>query len=194
MTDVTKIVQNWDNESEAARGEVVSAMYAELRENARRHLRKEHRMYELQPTLLVHEAYLRLINASNVRLADRAHFLGLAGRIMRQILVDEARRFSAGKRDRSLQTQFSSEIESDAPQVHDILELSDLLDGLEAIDPVYTQIFEARAFAGMTFEECAQALNTSVSTVKRKWRIASAWLREQLKEQLKEPPSAAGTD
>lgn len=177
--DVTEILKNWAEASEAARGEVVSAMYEELRNNAQNHLRKEHRMNELQPTLLVHEAYLRLMKASNVDISGRTHFLGLAGRIMRQILVDEARRFNAGKRDRALQTRLTGEHESDAPAVHDIIELSELLDGLEEVDPLYVQIFEARAFAGMTFEECATALDMSVSSVKRKWKIAAAWLEEQ---------------
>ena len=177
--DVTRILQNWSNASDAARGEVVSAMYDELRKNAQNHLRNEHRMEELQPTLLVHEAYLRLVKASNVDISGRTHFLGLAGRIMRQILVDEARRFSAGKRDRALQTRLTGEHAGNTPELVDILELSELLDGLEEVDPMYVQIFESRAFAGMTFEECAEALDISVSSVKRKWKIALAWLKEQ---------------
>ena len=177
--DVTGILQNWANVSDDARGQVVAAMYDELRNNAQRHLSRENRMQELQPTLLVHEAYLRLVKASNVDLQGRTHFLGLAGRVMRQILVDEARRFSAGKRDRALQTRLTGEHGSDEPAVHDIIELNDLLDGLEEVDPQYVKIFEARAFAGMTFTECADALDISVSSVKRKWKIALAWLKEQ---------------
>jgi len=177
--DVTGILQNWANVSDEARGQVVAAMYDELRNNAQRHLSRENRMQELQPTLLVHEAYLRLVKASNVDLQGRTHFLGLAGRVMRQILVDEARRFSAGKRDRALQTRLTGEHGSDEPAVHDIIELNDLLDGLEEVDPQYVKIFEARAFAGMTFTECADALEISVSSVKRKWKIALAWLKEQ---------------
>jgi RNA polymerase sigma factor (TIGR02999 family) len=144
-------------------------------------------MDELQPTLLVHEAYLRLVKASNVDLQGRTHFLGLAGRVMRQILVDEARRFNAGKRDRALQTRLTGDHENGEPAVHDIIELSELLDGLEQVDPLYVQIFEARAFAGMTFEECSETLEISVSSVKRKWKITLAWLKEQ---GLKEQPSS----
>ena len=178
-TEVTQILQNWGNESDESRGRVVAAMYEELRSNARRHLGRENRMQELQPTLLVHEAYLRIVKASNVDLKGRTHFLGLAGRVMRQILVDEARRFSAGKRDRALQTRLTGDYEHDAPALHDIIELDELLDGLEKVDPLYVKIFEARAFAGMTFDECADALDISVSSVKRKWKIAQAWLNEQ---------------
>ena len=98
---------------------------------------------------------------------------------MRQILVDEARRFSAGKRDRGLQTRFTGDHEGANPATIDILELSELLDGLEELDPLYVKIFEARSFAGMTFEECASALDISVSSVKRKWKVAIAWLTEQ---------------
>ncbi len=180
--DVTHILHNWAQASDDARGQVVSAMYEELRSNARNHLRKEHRMNELQPTLLVHEAYLRLVKVSNVNISGRTHFLGLAGRIMRQILVDEARRSKAGKRDRALQTHLTGEYASDTPAVHDIIELSELLDSLEEVDPLYVQVFEARAFAGMTFEECASALDISVSSVKRKWKITVAWLEERSKE------------
>lgn len=177
--DVTQILHNWADASDDARGQVVGAMYEVLRNNAKNHLRKENQQNELQPTMLVHEAYLRLVKVSNVDISGRTHFLGLAGRIMRQILVDEARRFNAGKRDRALKTRLTGEHSSQAPAVHDIIELSELLDGLEELDPLYVQIFEARAFAGMTFEECASVLDISVSSVKRKWKVATVWLEEQ---------------
>jgi len=178
-SEITQILKDWPNASESDRGQVVAAMYKELRRNAQNHLRHEHRMNDLQPTLLVHEAYIRLVKAANVEIASRTHFLGLAGRIMRQILVDEARRFSTGKRDRSLQTRFTGDHEGTHPATIDILELSELLDGLEELDPMYVKIFEARSFAGMTFDECAAALDMSVSSVKRKWKVAIAWLTEQ---------------
>ena len=180
--DVTLVLQDWANVSDEVRGQIVGIMYEELRRNAQNHLRSEHRMHELQPTLLVHEAYLRLVKANSVNISSRAHFLGIAGRIMRQVLVDEARRFSSGKRDRGLQTRFTGDHENGTPDTLDILILSELLDGLEAIDPLYVQIFEARAFGGLTFEECATTLEISVSSVKRKWKIALAWLMEQYEE------------
>lgn len=180
MTEITKILQNWSSENDDARGLVVGAMYDDLRANAQRHLRNEFRMNEIQPTLLVHEAYLRLVKVESLDLSGRSHFLGLAGKIMRQILVDEARRFSAGKRDRALQTRLTGEFTDSGPASIDILELSKLLDGLEKLDPLYVQIFDSKVFAGMTFDECADTLDISVSSVKRKWKLALAWLKAEM--------------
>lgn len=177
--NVTQILHGWADASNDARGQVVSTMYEELRRSARSHLRGEHRMNELQPTLLVNETYLRLVKADNISINSRSHFLGIAGRIMRQVLVDEARRFSAKKRERGLQTRFTGDHASGNTEIFDILVLSELLTGLADIDPLYVQIFEARAFGGLTFEECASTLDISVSSVKRKWRVAIAWLKEQ---------------
>ncbi|MCR9260441.1 MAG: ECF-type sigma factor [Pseudomonadaceae bacterium] len=178
MTDVTKILLNWSNEPQAERGEVVAALYDELRDNAARHLHKEGGRGDLQPTMLVNESYMRLVNINRIDLQGRTHFFGLAGKIMREILVDEARRMRAKKRDIALQTQFEDDIADENLPVQDILELDELLNGLEDIDPVYARLFEARAFAGMTIEESAQSLDMSVSSVKRKWKIVIAWLKE----------------
>ena len=177
MSDITEILQNWSNESSDDRGRVIAAMYDELRRNAAAHLRNE-RHADLQPTSLVNEAYMRLINITRIDLKGRNHFLGLAGRIMREILVDEARRMRAAKRDHGLQTRFTGEhVGSDMP-ISDILELDEMLTALEEIDPIYVKLFEARAFAGMTIEEAADVLDMSPSTVKRKWKVALAWIRE----------------
>ncbi|MCR9279363.1 MAG: ECF-type sigma factor [Pseudomonadaceae bacterium] len=177
MSDVTQILQNWSNESEADRGRVIAAMYDELRRNAAAHLRNE-RHGDLQPTSLVNEAYMRLINITRIDLKGRNHFLGLAGRIMREILVDEARRLRAAKRDHGLQTRFTGEHVGNDMPITDILELDELLSALEEIDPIYVKLFEARAFAGMTIEEAAEVLEMSPSTVKRKWKVALAWIKE----------------
>lgn len=179
MSDITEILQNWSDGSSEDRGLVIAALYDELRRNAAAHLRNE-RHADLQPTSLVNEAYLRLININRIDLNGRQHFLGLAGRIMREILVDEGRRLRAQKRDHGLQTRFTGEhLGSDMP-VSDIVELDEMLNELEAVDPVYVQLFEARAFAGMTIEEAAELLDLSASTVKRKWKVTVAWLQERL--------------
>ena len=178
MNDVTQILLNWSNESENGRGQVVAALYDELRHNAARHLSKESNQPDLQPTMLVNEAYMRLVNINRIDLSGRTHFFGLAGKIMREILVDEARRMRAKKRDVALKTQFSDDVVNDDVPVSDILELDELLKGLEEIDPLYVQLFEARAFAGMTIEETAEALGIGTATVKRKWKVAMAWINE----------------
>ncbi|MCP5180648.1 MAG: sigma-70 family RNA polymerase sigma factor [Pseudomonadales bacterium] len=179
MTDVTQILQSWSQQSRDDRGRVVAALYDELRRNAANHLRGERGVVDLQPTSLVNEAYFRLVNIDRIDLNGRSHFLGLAGRIMREVLVDEARKLRASKRDQALQTHFTGDFDSGATPLTDILQVDELLNELEAIDPQYVQLFEARAFAGMTIEEAAQMLDLSVSTVKRKWKVVMAWLREK---------------
>ncbi len=178
MNDVTEILLNWSNESENDRGQVVAALYDELKQNAARHLHRENNQPDLHPTVLVNEAYMRLVNINRIDLSGRTHFFGLAGKIMREILVDEARRMRAKKRDVALKTQFEDDIVNDDLPVSDILELDELLKGLEEIDPVYMQLFEARAFAGMTIEETADALGMGTATVKRKWKVVMAWIKE----------------
>ncbi len=178
MGDITHILLNWSSESKDRRGRVIAALYAELRRSAAAHLRGE-RDGDLQPTALVNEAYLRLVNIDRMNLDGRQHFLGLAGRVMREILVDEARRQTAKKRDRGLKTRFTGEHASDDVPVVDILQIDGLLNRLAEIEPVYVDLFEARAFAGMTIDETSALLNLSPSTVKRKWKAAVAWLNEQ---------------
>ncbi len=174
--EITEIIQHWSSVSDDAKGRVVAALYEQLRRNAASHLRGEAHV-DLQPTSLVHEAYDRLVNISRIDLNSRSHFLGLAGRVMRQVLVDEARRRRAQKRDVGLQTQFTEKFFGEEVQYADILELEEMLGELEQIDPLYVSLFEARAFAGMTVEETAVSLGMSASTVKRRWKVVLAWLR-----------------
>lgn len=183
MSDVTQILQNWSNESSEERGRVIAALYDELRRNAANHLRGERGVVELQPTSLVNEAYMRLIKIDRIDLQGRSHFMGLAGRIMREVLVDEARHLRAKKRDHGLQTRFTGEFIGNDTPLNDILYVDQLLTDLEAIDPEFVRLFEARAFAGMTIEETATELNMSSSTVKRKWKVVMAWLKERADSQ-----------
>ena len=191
--DVTRILQNWSNEDADERGQVVAVLYDQLRQNAANQLRNESNA-ELQPTSLVNEAYIKLVNISRIDLKGRAHFLGLAGRIMREILVDDARRRRAQKRDQALHTRFTGDyIDSQLP-VSDLLELDRLLHSLEELDPVYVKLFEARAFAGMTIQETAEAYEMSPSSVKRKWKVTLAWMRVQMNEQVATQDSTSNTD
>ena len=160
--------------------DAVAAVYDELRRIAAAYLRREHRANSLQPTLLVHEAYLRLA-AANPAWTDRRHFLGIAARSMRQILVDRARARGAQKRwaglDRvSLTDSLVRAAEEDAM----LPALDDALERLRQIEPAYVQIVELRYFVGLTVEEVADALNLSPATVKRRWAYARAWLFREL--------------
>ncbi len=179
--DITRILLNWSNEGADERGQVVEVLYDQLRQNAANQLRHESNV-ELQPTSLVNEAYIKLVKISRIDLKSRSHFLGLAGRIMRQILVDDARKRRSLKRDQALQTRLTGDyIDSQLP-VTDLLELDELLSNLEQLDPVYVQIFEARIFAGMTISETAQAYDMSPSSVKRKWKLTLAWMRVRMND------------
>ena len=182
VEEIGEIIQNWSASTADEKGKVVTALYDELRQNAAAHLRNE-RVLELQPTALVHEAYTRLVNITRLDLANRSHFLGLAGRIMREVLIDEARRKRSMKRNEALQTRFTGEYLGSNIPLPDLLELHELLNELEEVDPVYVRLFESRAFAGMTIAETAESLNISESTVKRKWKLALAWLKVRLDEQ-----------
>ena len=148
---------------------------------AARQLRKERADHTLQPTALVNEAYIRLVDQRQVDWQNRAHFFGVAAQIMRRILVDHARRHDASKRgdgvrcvsiDEARDVAASSEIP--------ILALSHALDRLETIDAELARIVELRAFGGLTIEEAAHVLGVSPSTAKRDWRTAKAWLNREL--------------
>lgn len=182
MGEITAILTSWSSAPKPSRARVLSAMYDELKRQAAVHLRGDRIANVLHPTELVHEAYEKLVDVSCIDMNGRTHFLGIAGRIMRQVLVDEARRARAQKRDDALQTHLTGDVmDLDLP-VEEMLTIDRLLSELETIDPMYSGLIEARVFAGMTFEEAADEFSVSVATVKRKWRIAIAWLREKLGE------------
>lgn len=160
--------------------EAVAAVYDELRRIAAAYLRREQRADSLQPTLLVHEAYLRLAGASPAW-ADRGHFLGIAARSMRQILVDRARARGAQKRWAGLdRVSLTDTLVRAAEQDAMLLALDDALERLGRIDAVYVQVVELRYFVGLSIEEVAETLGLSPATVKRRWAYARAWLFREL--------------
>lgn len=178
MTEVTQVLLNWSNESMDERGKVVAALYQELRGRAAGQINRDGNALGLQPTVLVNEAYMRLVKINRIDLNGRTHFLSLSGRVMREVLIDEARRLRAKKRDLALQTQLTGDFANHDTPVLDILEIDEILKGLESIDPLYVQLFEMQVFAGMTIAETAAALDISTATVKRKWKFAVAWVKE----------------
>ena len=154
-------------------------VYAELRRLADSSLRRERPGHTLQRTALVHEAYLRLIGNSQPDFEDRAHFLGIAARTMRQILVDYARRRNAGKRSAALREpleEASAAIERPASMI----QLDDALSDLEKQDPRKARLIEMRFFGGLTAEESASVLGLAVPAVRRELRLAQAWLEREL--------------
>jgi RNA polymerase sigma factor (TIGR02999 family) len=179
--DVTAILRDWSKGNAEALDQLLPLVYAELRRMAARQLQGERAGHTLQPTALVHEAYLRLVDQRQVDWRDRAHFFGVAALVMRRILVDHARRHAAGKRGHGIQClSIDDALEVAAPGQVPILGLDHALHRLQQADPELARIVELRAFGGLTIEEAAHVLNVSPSTAKRDWRTAKAWLARAL--------------
>jgi RNA polymerase sigma factor (TIGR02999 family) len=178
--DVTALLDDWSRGDRRALDRLLPLVYAELRRVAARQLRRERTGHTLQPTALVHEAYLRLVEQRNVEWQNRAHFYGVAAQVMRRILVDHARRQTARKRGDGAQRVPIEDIAETAAAEVPVLVLDHALGRLEQLDPGLAHIVELRAFGGLTIDEVAHVLNVSVSTAKRDWRTAKAWLRNEL--------------
>ena len=156
-------------------------VYDELRRVAGARLRKEPDAQTLQPTALVHEAYLRLIGSSRPTPQNRAHFFAIAARLMRQILVDHARRRRARKRgDGDTAITLAEPVLAPGMDVVDLLALDEALVALKAVDRRLSDVVELRFFAGLTIDDAAEALDVSTATVERDWTVAKAWLYERL--------------
>ncbi len=182
--DLTELLIAWGEGNEQARDELLHGIYDELRALAACFLRGERPDHVLQPTALVHDAYLRLVDQKRVAWQDRAHFFGFAARIMRQILVDHARRRAARKRggDRAGERlSLSGLLAADGERPIDAIELDEGLERLAELDERQARIVELRFYTGLSVEETAVALDTSESTVKREWRLARAWLLKWLR-------------
>jgi RNA polymerase sigma-70 factor, ECF subfamily len=178
---VTALLSDWSRGDAAALNQLLPLVYAELRRIAARQLRGERVNHTLQPTALVNEVYLRLVDQRQVEWQDRAHFLAVAAQTMRRILVDHARRHDARKRGDGVQC-VSIDDARDIPGTQELplVALDEALGRLEAVDPGLAKIVELRAFGGLTIDEAAHVLKVSPSTAKRDWRTAKAWLNREL--------------
>lgn len=184
--DVTHLLAQWAKGDDRALEDLTPLVYKELRRLAASHLRKERRSHTLQPTALVHEAYLRLVGQNNPLWEDRTHFYGVAARLMRQILVEHARRKRAIKRAaRTVSLEHALSFHQERGR--DLVALDNALTALEKLDPRKCKAVELRYFGGLSIEETAQLLGISAPTVKRRWSSARAWLRRELRR------AAAGT-
>jgi RNA polymerase sigma factor (TIGR02999 family) len=180
--DVTQLLRNWQVGDQSARDQLLEIVYEELRRQAARYLRRERPDHTLQPTALVHEAYLQLIDQSRVNWENRAHFFGAAARLMRRVLVDHARAHQAEKRG-SGEEKLALDEAMAVPQSKDlnILALNDALEELARMDEQQSRIVELRYFGGLSIEETATVTGVSPATVKREWAMAKAWLQTQIK-------------
>ena len=180
--DITQVLIDWSNGDREALDRLMPVVYAELRRQAARHLRRERGGHTLQTTDLIHEAYLRLVDQKNVRWQNRAHFFAVAAQSMRRILVDHARRRHRAKRGGpgiALPLEEGLVIAAEKSGA-DLLALDEALTRLAAIDLRQTQIVELRFFSGLSIEETAEVLGVSLTTVKSDLNIAKAWLRREL--------------
>jgi RNA polymerase sigma factor (TIGR02999 family) len=178
---ITSLVERVTKGEEQALSELLPIVYQELRKLSRRYLRRESNRQTLQTTALVHEAYLRLLGDQKLQWKDRAHFLGIAARSMRQILVERARARHAQKRG-GVQRAVTLEdrMLGQGQNTVDLLELDEALKALAALDSKQAEVVELRFFAGLTVEETAEVMGISPATVKRWWTLSKAWLRREM--------------
>ena len=179
--DVTRLLRQWSDGDKEALNQLVPLMYAELRRLAHQRLRHEPANRSVNTTGLVHDAYLKLIDVQRAHFHDRAHFLAMASRVMRRLLVDQARARRAAKRGGGVKVaELDEAIFVSEPQAEALTELDEALQRLEALDPRQGQIVEHRYFGGLSLEEIAEAVGVSLATVKRELRFAHAWLATEL--------------
>jgi RNA polymerase sigma factor (TIGR02999 family) len=178
--EVTLLLARWAKGNQEALDELTPLVYKELRQLAASYLRKERQGHTLQPTALVHEAYLRLVDQSNPNWQNRSHFYGVAARLMRQILVDHARRKQAGKRA-GQNVPLEDAVSFHKERSRDLVALDTSLTELEKIDPRKCKAVELRYFGGLSTEEIAQAMHVSSNTVLRDLRLAEAWLHQEMR-------------
>jgi RNA polymerase sigma factor (TIGR02999 family) len=177
---ISALLGKWRAGDQEALQVLIPLVYQELRQIAQHHLSQERCDHTLQSTALVHEAYLRLLKQGAGGVENRAHFLAVASRLMRQILVDHARAHRAAKRGGGLKIELQDAMAlQDAPEV-DLIALDNALNELAGLDPQQSRIVEMRFFGGLSIEDTAEVIGISRTTVKREWATARAWLRREV--------------
>ena len=178
---VTELLLAWGDGDQTALEQLIPLVHAELRRIAARYMARERAGHTLQPTALVNEVYLKLVDVERVRWQNRAHFLAVAARLMRRILVDVARSRRYRKRGGEVEhVAFDESAAIDIGRGHDMLALDDALDELARVDARQCQIVVMRFFAGLTVEEIATVIDVSPATVMRDWKLAKSWLLREL--------------
>lgn len=191
---VTELLSKWRSGDQEALHALVPLVYTELREVAHHHLRRERPGHTIQSTALVHEAYLRLVDQGAPKTENRSHFVAIAARLMRQILVDYARGRAAKKRGLELRADVNFEECPTLPNQPgpDLVAVDDALNALAQLDDQQARIVELRYFGGLTIEETAQVLEISPATVKRDWNMAKAWLAREMRRGSRGKSEEAG--
>jgi len=178
---VTQLLQKWNEGDENALAELVPLVHDELHRLAHQHMRRERAGHVLQTSALINEAYLRLVDQPQINWQSRAHFFGIAARLMRRILVDDARKRNASKRGGSfIQVPLENAENLAQEQAANVAALDDALQRLEKLDERQGKIVELRFFGGLSIEETAEVLAVSQRTIIRDWSFARAWLRNEM--------------
>ena len=179
--DITQLLERWGSGEATALDELVPLLYKELRRMAANYLRRERHEITLQPTALINEVFLRLIDQHEIKWQNRAHFFGISARLMRRILVDRVRVRHAAKRGGVQYSVSLSKADRIAGRQNvDLLALNVALQKLDKLNPLQVRIVELRFFGGLTIEESAEVLSISHATLERQWKMARAWLRCEL--------------
>jgi RNA polymerase sigma factor (TIGR02999 family) len=180
--DLTGLLVKWSHGDKGVLNQLLPAVYDELHRMAARYLRRERPDHTLQPTALINEVYLRLVDHNSVTWEDRAHFFGIAANVMRRILVDHARGHQAAKRGGSaIKLPLDEDLQGSLKHEEmDLVALDTALTQLAKIDSQQSKLVELRYFAGLTIEETAEVMGISPATVKRKWTLSRAWLRREI--------------
>jgi RNA polymerase sigma factor (TIGR02999 family) len=183
QNQVTQLLLHWGNGDKAALDKLVPVVYQELRRLAAYYMRRERPGHTLQTSALVNEAYMRLVDYSQMRWQSRAHFFAVAAQAMRRILVEHARKRHFAKRGGgAVKVSFDEAAIVSQEQAADLVALDDALTSLEAMDERKARIVELRYIGGLNIEETAEVLDISPATVQREWRAAKAWLYREIKE------------
>jgi RNA polymerase sigma-70 factor (ECF subfamily) len=179
--DVTELLQAWTEGDSSALERLIARVHSELHRIAKRHMASERPSHTLEPTALINEAYIRLVDWKNVQWNNRCHFFAVAAQIMRKVLVDHARARGAQKRGGlAHRTTLDTAVLPGRRKNMDLLVLDAALDRLTKLDPRKSRVVELRVFAGLTAQEAAAAMQVAVITVRRDWQFALAWLRREL--------------
>jgi RNA polymerase sigma factor (TIGR02999 family) len=178
--EITGLLRAWENGDREALNRLMPVVYDELRRAARNYMHRERASHTLQATALVNEVYLRLIDLTNIRWQDRAHFFAVAASMMRRVLLDTARSRAAAKRwGGGLRITLSDDVAASS-EASDLIAIDDALQALAKVDSRKAQVVEMRFFGGLSVDEMAEVLKISPQSVKRDWKLARAWLLKEL--------------
>lgn len=178
--EVTRLLRELQAGNRGAADQLIPLVYGELHELAKHYMRGERDAHTLQPTALLHEAFLRLVDSDHTAFENRSHFFGVAAQAMRRVLVDHARRRKAAKREGGLRVTLDENLQGDGRASLDLIALDDALEKLADLEPRCAKVVELRFFGGLEIQQVADLLDTSPATVKRDWTFAKAFLQREL--------------